>query len=53
MRFLSSEGWKEKSKPASVLIEERRAIISAILMRRLDHGEITAIEAAGRALAFG
>ena len=30
MRFLSSEGWKEKSKPASVLIVERRAIIKAI-----------------------
>ena len=36
MRFLSSEGWKEKSKPASVLIVERRAIISAILMRRFS-----------------
>ena len=36
IRFLSSEGWKEKSKPASVLIVERRAIISAILMRRFS-----------------
>ena len=26
MRFLSSEGWNEKSKPASVLIVERRAM---------------------------
>jgi hypothetical protein len=29
-------GWSEKSKPASVLIEERRAIMSAILMRRFS-----------------
>src|SRR5262245_14911254 len=36
MRFLSSEGWNEKSKPASVLIEDRRAIINAILMRRFS-----------------
>ena len=61
MRFLSSEGWNEKSKPASVLIVESRAIISAILMRRivltqrellgeqhvdgLDSGHLTAFKA--------
>ena len=29
-------GWKEKSKPASVLMAESRAICSAVLMRRLS-----------------
>ena len=33
IRFLSSDGWKEKSKPASVLTVESFAILSAILTR--------------------
>ena len=41
MRFLSSEGWKAKSKPASVLIAVSRAIISAVLIPPvLAHGEL-------------
>src|SRR5262245_21116532 len=36
MRFLSSEGWKEKSKPASVLMVESRAMTSAVLTRRFS-----------------
>ena len=36
MRFLSSEGWKAKSKPASVLIAESLAIWTAILTRRFS-----------------
>src|SRR5512134_422897 len=35
-RLRSSEGWKEKSKPASVLTTVSRAITSAVLMRRLS-----------------
>src|ERR1700679_1454732 len=34
--ILSSEGWNAKSKPASVLIADRRAIWRAILMRRFS-----------------
>ena len=36
IRLRSSEGWKEKSKPASVLTAVSRAITSAVLMRRLS-----------------
>ena len=36
MRFLSSEGWKEKSKLASVLMVESRAMTSAVLTRRFS-----------------
>ena len=36
MRSLSREGWKEKSKPSSVLMAESRAVTSAILMRRFS-----------------
>ena len=36
MRLLSSEGWKAKSKPASVLMVVRRASMSAVLMRRFS-----------------
>ena len=36
MRFLSSEGWKEKSKLASVLMVESRAMTRAVLMRRFS-----------------
>ena len=36
IRFLSSDGWKEKSKPASVLTVESFAILSAILARRFS-----------------
>jgi len=34
MRLRSSDGWKEKSKPASVLIGVSLAICNAALMRR-------------------
>ena len=44
MRFLSSEGWNEKSKPASVLIAESRAIVRAILMRRFSRKVISSCE---------
>ena len=36
MRLLSSEGWKAKSKPASVLMAVSRANMSAALMRRFS-----------------
>ena len=36
MRCRSSEGWKAKSKPASVLTVVRRPSVSAVLMRRLS-----------------
>ena len=44
MRFLSSEGWKEKSKPASVLMVESRAmheggLDAAVLAQRQFLGE--------------
>jgi hypothetical protein len=63
IRFRSSEGWNEKSKPANVLIVDSRAIIRAILIRRfsrrvsssassasmaLDGGQFTAFDAAHR-----
>jgi hypothetical protein len=40
MRFLSSEGWKEKSKPARVLMLESRAMTSEVLMRRFLRKEL-------------
>ena len=36
MRFLSSEGWNEKSKPVRVLMVESLAILSAIFTRRFS-----------------
>ena len=36
MRFLSSDGWKAKSKPARVLIADSLAIWTAILTRRFS-----------------
>src|ERR1700730_10918550 len=36
MRFLSSEGWNEKSKPARVLMAESRAMTRAIFTRRFS-----------------
>src|SRR6266516_1617546 len=36
MRFLSSEGWNEKSKPVRVLTVESLAILSAIFTRRFS-----------------
>ena len=35
-RWRPSEGWKEKSKPASVLMAERCAMTSAVLTRRFS-----------------
>jgi hypothetical protein len=56
MRSLSSGGWKEKSKPASVLIAERRAILqghfdSPVLAQRqlLGEQDIDGSRAAARA----
>jgi hypothetical protein len=40
MRFLSSKGWKEPSKPASVLVVGSRAMTSAVLTRVLAQGEL-------------
>ena len=53
MRLRSSDGWKEKSKPASVLIGVSLAICNAALMRRpsrmgfdrLDGAELAALDA--------
>ena len=39
-RFLSSEGWKAKSKPARVLIAESLAIWTAILTRRFSRWSV-------------
>ena len=65
MRFLSSEGWKAKSKPASVLMVSSRPIFSAALTRRLSRrrqllaeqgvdrlqgGDLAALELAQRVL---
>ena len=36
IRFLSSEGWKAKSKPARVLIADSLAIWTAILVQRFS-----------------
>jgi hypothetical protein len=36
MRFLTSDGWKAKSKPARVLIADSLAIWTAILPKLLE-----------------
>jgi hypothetical protein len=40
MRCLSSEGWKAKSKPASVLTVVSRPSVSAVLKRALANGKL-------------